>query len=580
MSKRILFFSPYLPWIPHTFWEMTLAYALRERGHTPRFLTCAGLPNCGVNPLRLWKPEDRCRQCRAIREEMLPGGGLTTEAMQSVLSAAEKAEMAVWSAGLRAEELRTTEFEGLPLGEWVWPEMLNCWHSPAPDLNRPEVAQSFRDFLLGAATVARSLPRLFDRDAPDVLVTLNGSFFLHRVALELARRRGIRVITHERGLLDNTLTLNADDGIWGQARFDRIWQDWKDTPLSIEALRAVERLLLQRRKGQNMGWWAFSPSPQDLQQVRAAANLPDKPLALLCTSSECEASMADRRAAVGQQEWIAETVAWFRAHPEYALVIRVHPHEAEYAKVEDRILRRYQALHATVPDNVRVILPEEAVSTYSLMDMATAGLTYGSTTGLEMACQGIPLLHAGVGFYKNCGFTHEVTCLADIPRLLAEVMTSPRSQATRRLAYRFAYQYFIGLSVPFRQVRVGEDFVQAEPTYQHTGELAAGRDRDLDRICDYILGEAELYPPPSPLQALQTYHSEDRFFAEQRIAGLLEAARQYPSRTDLLIEAALQLRQVGLVRDAIAVYHAALQRNPVEQAARLGLAETQSLLAA
>jgi hypothetical protein len=551
---------------------MTLAYALRERGHTPQFIACGGASDCGVNPLRLWKPEDRCRQCHTLREKMLPGGGLPTEAMQTRLMDGEQTELIAWVAGLPIEQLRTAKYAGLPLGEWVWPEMLNYWHSPDPDMARPEVAQSFRDFLLGAATAALCLPRVFDAHHPNVLVTLNGTFFLHRVAVELARARDIRLVTHERGLQDNSLTLNADDFIWGQARFDRIWHNWKETPLSVEALRSVERVLMQRRRGQNMGWWAFSPSPQDLRQVRAAANLPDKPLALLCTSSECEASLADRKAAVGQQDWIEQTIAWFGAHPQYTLIVRVHPHEAQHAQSDGRVLRRYQAMQVAAPKNVRVILPEEEVSTYSLMDMATAGLTYGSTAGLEMACQGLPVLHAGVGFYKDCGFTYEVTSAADIPSVLEKIMVVPRSTATRRLAYRFAYQYFIRLSVPFNKVRVGEDFVQAEPTYENTRELAPGRDRDLDRICDYILGATELYPPPSPLESLQAPHAEDRFFAEQHIAGLLEAARLYPDRTDVLIEAAALLRRIGLVRDAAAVYDAALQRDPSAAAAPSPLA--------
>jgi hypothetical protein len=576
MSRRILFFSPYLPWIPHTLWEATLAYALGERGHTVQFVTCQGLPNCGVNPLRLYQSADRCRQCRTLAGEMLPNAGHRLEPMQTYLHPEEPAAISRWAESLPAETLRGAEYASLPLGEWVWPEMLNYWHSPEPDLTRPEVAQTYRDFLIGAATAAVCLPRAFDAHRPDILVTLNGAFFLHRVAVELALARGLRVITHERGLLDNTLTLNANAGVWDQGRFDRIWSAWKETPLTVEALRAVERLLSQRRRGQNMGWWAFSPSAQDLRQVRAAADLPDQPMALLCTSSECEASMAGRKASVGQQEWIEATIAWFAAHPENTLVIRVHPHEAEYAKVDDRMLRRYRALKAAAPPNVRLILPEEEVSTYSLMDMATAGLTYGSTTGLEMACQGLPLVHAGVGFYKGCGFTREVDSVADIPRLLAEVLAAPRSLETQRLAYRFAYHYFIGQSVPFRKVAVAEDFVQAEIAYESTAELAPGRDRELDRMVSYILGEAELYPPPSPLHALQSQDAEDRFFAEQRVAGLLEAARHAPERTDLLVHAASLLRDIGLVSDAIAVYHAALQRDPAAPDAWEGLVAAQS----
>ena len=53
-------------------------------------------------------------------------------------------------------------------------------------------------------------------------------------------------------------------------------------------------------------------------------------------------------------------------------------------------------------------MPDEKVSTYGLMDVASAGLSYGSTAGLEMACQGLPLVHAGLGYYKDCGFTDEI----------------------------------------------------------------------------------------------------------------------------------------------------------------------------
>src|SRR5262249_54077080 len=153
-----------------------------------------------------------------------------------------------------------------------------------------------------------------------------------------------------------------------------------------------------------------------------------------------------------------------------------------------------------LPENVRLILPEEQVSTYSLMDMATAGLVFGSTAGLEMACQGVPVVHAGIGIYKNAGFTHELTALEQLSDLMARVMTLPRDLETKRRAYRFVYRIFHGLCVPILGVKVGNDFVSATLTYDSVAQLAPGRDADLDRIAAYILGEADLYPPPTPEQ--------------------------------------------------------------------------------
>lgn len=550
--KRILFFSPYSLWQPHLLWEVTMAYALRQRGHTVHFVGCNGLSDCGMEPRRTGRRDESvCAQCRQVTWLMPQTFRLPASFLQDVLSAEEQQELQEWAAGVPAETLPATQLEGLPLGEWIWPDMVSYWHTLEPDLSRPEVVATYRNYLYGVALAVRALPRVFDRFAPDVLVTLNGTFFLHRVAVETARARGIRYVTHERGWMDNTIVLNANEMVNDMEQYRYQWASWKDVPLTYTELQAVEKLLIQRRRGRNMNWVAYSPSPQDLQAVREAMRLPDQPIALLCTSSDCEGSIYDRERTVRQIDWIRHTVEWFRAHPEYTLVIRVHPNEAEHARVDDRNLQQLRALKGPeLPVNVRLILPEEPISTYSLMDMASVGLVYGSTAGLEMACEGIPVVHAGIGIYKNAGFTHEITDLAQIPDTMARVMVLPRDPEIKRMAYRFVYRIFYGLCVPVRGVKVGRDFCSAQLSYESTAELAPGRDADLDRIAAYILGEGELYPPPSPEQRNVVPEQEDRFFAEQRVATLLVAVRQQPERADLREEALQLLQQLGMEKEA------------------------------
>jgi hypothetical protein len=556
--KQILFFSPYMPWTPHLLWEVTLAYALRQRGHNVKFAACGGLPDCGVAPARMERMQITCEECRKFTTIMLPQTfRLQGEFFQESLTAEDKGAIEAWVMAIPSAELQTACYRGLPLGEWVWPDMISYWHSLEPDLSRPQIADTYRNYLRGAAEAATALPRVYDAFQPDVLVTLNGTFFLHRVAVELAKARGVRVVTHERGWRNDTVVFNAEAFVNDISQYRQQWGHWKDVPLTTEELHAVEKLLTQRRRGLNMNWVGFSPSPQDIRAVREAANLPDKPIALLCTSSDCEGSLYDRERNVPQMEWIEQTIDWFRAHPEYTLVIRVHPNELEHAKVDDRLLRRYEMLSFGLPENVRLILPEEQVSTYSLMDIASVGLVYGSTAGLEMACQGIPVIHAGIGIYKNAGFTHELTSLEQLPDLMARVMTLSRDPETKRRAYRFVSRIFHSLCVPIRGVKVGNDFVSATLTYDSVAELAPGRDTDLDRTAAYILGEGELYPPPTPEQTAQTEERENRFFAEQRAGALLAAAQEHPDRADLLFEAADALRALGLEAEAVTVQNTA-----------------------
>lgn len=579
-KKTVLFFSPYACWAPHMLWEVTLALSLIQRGHRVQFISCSGVPDCGAAPLRLVAAENRCHLCRNISGNELPKLGLSVVPMQKFLDQADEDRLRTWVDGLEVDKLYEANLDGLPLGIWCWPELFNCWHSSEPDLSRPEVVRSYRDFIYGAAVTALAFPRVFDEYRPDALVTLNGAFFLHRTAMEVAIKHGVRAITHERGLQDNTLLLNANAPVWDDGHILKTWNEWKDTSLSIGALRQVEQLLSQRRKGQNMGWIAFSPSHQDLQAVRAAANLPEMPMALLCTSSECEASMAERRGSLSQFEWIEGTIAWFKMNPDYLLVIRVHPAEQDHAPVDDRVVKRYLALRETLPENVRLIMHDEEVSTYSLMDMASVGLTFGSTTGLEMACAGLPVIHAGIGYYRNCGLVWEVTCREDIPRLLAQGFSTPRSMEIQRLAYRFAHRFYFALSVPFTKVKISDDFVNGELCYQFRHELAAGRDTHLDRMIGFILGERELHALPLPLPALSCTDTETRFFQQQRVAGLLAAAHLYPDRVDLLVAAAGGLEEMGLVQDAAAVYQLTLQREPASRAATEGLERVRSAAAA
>lgn len=543
--QTILFFTPYAPWLPHTLWETTMGHALRQRGHAVRFLTCSGLPNCGMAPAPMEGRESVCANCRDYTQSVLPQLRHKAEYFQTAITGKEKTRSEEWAAELPLEELETACYAGLPLGAWLKADMISRWHTLRPRIERPEVEASYRTLLIGAAQAAIAIPRLYDKYNPDCLVTLNGTFFLNRVAVEIARARNIRVVIHERGWMDNTVGFVTSGVAGDMAGYQERWAAWRDVPLARAELEAVTHLLNQRRGGANMNWAAFSPVQQMAQsraEICADLGLPDRPLALLCTSSDCEGSIADRARALDQLEWIEQTAQWFGAHPEYALVIRVHPNEQDHAQIDDRVLMWYDALRDRLPANVCLVMPTQKVSTYGLMDVASAGLSYGSTAGLEMACQGIPLVHAGLAYYKDCGFTHEIRDSSDINTMMTDVMTKVTTNAaadtiqkgrdahTQRLAYRFMCRLFLGICVPFDKVKISGNYFQADLNYESVAELAPGRDRNLDRIAEYVLGNAPLFPLPTYEEQSRMTGDEDAFFAalnapdESTVAALRQAA--------------------------------------------------------
>src|SRR5579862_7565027 len=122
--KRILFFVPYAPWTPHTMVEVTLAYALRQRGYSTQFVTCGGLPDCGMAPARLQDHEFKCANCREMSGVLTSRLRHRAEFLQAALTDADRKRIEDWASSLSDEALRDAEFDGSPLGQWTWPDLI------------------------------------------------------------------------------------------------------------------------------------------------------------------------------------------------------------------------------------------------------------------------------------------------------------------------------------------------------------------------------------------------------------------------------------------------------------------------
>ena len=489
--KRILFFqtrsNP-----PHLAWAGTMASAHRARGHDVRFLGCSRelAASCNNANYPDGLPASRCRTCYHYTRGFLGLSRFDTTWLGQYADATGAARATELIDRLPREQYREFEYAGLPLGRLVRPSVGHYLRTGS--IGSDDTSQSmYRQFLINAVLVAGASARLLDEYDPDVVTMLCGLFMPEYVMLTLARQRGKRVVVYEIGMLaQDTLmfqhnhTMNYDD-VDG-------WERYKERPLTPDQDRDLNAYLEERRAGRLsvVNYW---PSVEARERVvRESLGLdPAKKTAMLFPNITWDTAMFESEVAfTSLLDWVDASVQYFIRHPEFQLVVRAHPAESilpgsQRESVADHVLERF----APLPPGIIVVPSTSPISSYTLMDMADCGLCYASSTGIELAVRGVPVLVAGRVHYRGKGFTIDVDDATTYERQLDAVMAGQQPMPRERIAEiarRYAHFIYFRTSMPFDLVHCGEG-EHPVLTYASEKDLLPGRNRSLDIICDGIV---------------------------------------------------------------------------------------------
>ncbi|TML19399.1 MAG: hypothetical protein E6G39_01680 [Actinobacteria bacterium] len=362
--------------------------------------------------------------------------------------------------GIRGEGLELGQLTRIPVSWFLMRASLS---------DDPLAPTTWRSFIRSARRIARGVRATLDRRTPDVVVLCNGLFLFEAIAWAVCRERGIDVVTYERGYIKETLVFRRND----------------------EA-QTLDRYLDDRRHGRRTidRYW------DDAEFAEPRRSRPGRLVALFPNLTWDSAVIGQSVAFASIQEWLATTIEFFAARAEHELVIRLHPAEVKLPGKQTReplgafIEQRFP----TPPSNVRIIAAEADTSSYPLMDECDVGLVFTSTTGLELALQGKPVIVAGRTHYRDKCFTLDATSPEHFEKLLDEALFEPSAYVPDvEMVRRYAYLFF------FRSALASPGVVEHIPglariTVRDLDELAPGRNESLDRICDGILGGGDFLP--------------------------------------------------------------------------------------
>jgi len=520
---RILVFSPYAERHLHTLYEGTIARACMVRGAEVEYLLCDGLlTECDQH----WdaiattpRPFDLCQRCRSGAMACLAELDLPYKWIGEYVSEAERRLALEWAQSLSLDEIPQANFQGYPLSEWVISSISSYFRNYPPDFDDWHTINVFRGFLYSAALVSTGLNNFLDSHPVDAAILFNGRVSATRVAFEILRMGGIRVLTHEKpSFRYEDLNVKENAHCISLRAFSEFWRDWGQVPLNRSQLEQTLNWLIDRRYNRN-SIWVFNEPLIKGSSVRKILNIRQgsKLMALFTSSTDEVAGEAEYKGAFeSQSQWVEAVVSWVKDRDDVELIIRTHPNLAgrggRWGAFNE--IKYFEGLSLNMPANVHLIMPDNSLNSYALMDAADIGLTFGSTVGVEMGMLGKPIILGSRAFYENGSTILTVRARQELPDVLAKSLQTFSSRELRREAFRLAYYFVFHVEeLPFPLVSIVGNW-DGKLNYHDFDALTFGKDKTLDHVCDFLLQGTPVHDSPTEAEQYFTTAEEDSFFAE------------------------------------------------------------------
>ncbi len=505
---KVLCYAPYSVWTLHTSRQVTILHALKLRGCEISYITCDGTfsecdmfqPSKGPETIRR---SDTCFKCQGSTAEFLTRLGQPFKWLGRWLSPQDYRDANTWAEGFDGDDLKSATHEGWPIGEWVGSSVHSHYRTDALDFSDHNVCATYQRYLASGYLAAEGVNRALTEAKPDVMLLFNGRMAPMRIALELAKQHGVPTITEERGFAPGHLRLVRDTHCLDPKPFYDLCAAWKDLPLNDGELSDLKHLIEGHFGGSGfeMPLFAAPPVGEDgmahhlgIDQTRTLTVL------FMSSTDESQDQPETRGIFESQRDWVMRTAEWFGDLPDVDLIIRAHPNSGgkRSVGVNQGDLDFIGSLADRLPANVRLVKPDDDISSFDLIRLADVGLVWHSSLGLEMAMTGKPVHRAGAYWFKTARFMRTADDEAAYFDGLADTLAENKRAAnldTAIAAWRFAYCWFFRQSFPFPLVKQ-PDWAHGEPAYTSIRDLEPGKDESLDRICGIIMKNEPVHPQP------------------------------------------------------------------------------------
>ncbi len=433
--------------------HLLASWALRLKGIPVVYFAChSGMSHCvlGTNRDEVRKLPP-CRSCIYQSKTLYAGVLSNVEGQRSQVRWFEfgrDTQLAKAVEHLSLKDLMTFSWQNIPLGPLCLPGLR--WILRIHHLNDDEPTRYLlREYILSAWNVAEKFSKLLNETNPRAVVVFNGQFYPEATARYLARKRGIRVITHEVGLQPASAYFTE-----GEATAYPIHIP-DDFELNDEQNAKLDAYLAKRFQGDfsmaGIKFWAGMKGLDESFLQKAAGF---KQIVPIFTNVIFDTSQPHANTVFEDMfDWLDMVLEVIREHPETLFIIRAHPDELRVRKASRETVAGWvQATEADREPNVVFIPPNETLSSYELIQRSKFVMIYNSTIGLEASIIGAAVLCAGKARFTQYPTVFFPPTVEEVREKMKEFLQAEMIDVPsdfKRNARRFLYYQLFRTSLPF-----------------------------------------------------------------------------------------------------------------------------------
>jgi hypothetical protein len=509
-AKKVLFVTGYGLGAHYQAIEPMIISALRARGVSVASLFCdKALPACefninGNNSIKVPLPFrsgitnssicSLCDKCSDNIVDFYPALGVDLYSLNAYLDVQDFECAIEFANKYNLINFRAAIYKGIAVGEEAYSSILRATFKGDIEDTKHSHSLIVR-YLVSGVMTAIGYEKAMKSIRPEKVVCIHGIYQTHGLAVKVANKLEIPVVVLGGGGIRKDTVVVCHGVTYHHQLIEEANDVWENKELTIDEREKVLRYaLLKRSSGGGVDYLSYHPNPIENSDYIFSKFAIDRSRKIISiyTNVMWDAQVVYKSNVFDNMlDWLWTTIDQLSINEKVWVFIRIHPAEAKGGiPTLQPIFEEIKARYPKLPDNVRIVPPENDLSSYILAQNSHANIIYGTKMGLEIALLKKPLIICGETFSRNKGYGLDINSRVQYTSVLTNICdySFDMDNAFER-AIKYAYYFYFRrmIDLPITTLSSGEGGVHRLLNISNIDELGPGKNKGIDVICDGIL---------------------------------------------------------------------------------------------